>query len=195
VEYWTLHHLTGGGLLFRIDQDGREADGRSVLAEALYDEHGKLVRFNVQSFVAQDPPAAAYKADYVFYSAYVQVGIQTAGERQYREFLLSDGTVPLIPFGALMGQAIAAMLAHGQQTDTFIPGLRADEPDRTEAVLVRQCGQETQSVGRRALLATCYQIGDTGSYWLDEHQILLRGTYLLREKTCLATLSNYAYAR
>lgn len=195
VERWTLHELNGGALLFRIDQDAREEDGHSLLAEALYDADGRLVRFNVQSFEAHEPPVAAYKADYVFHDAYVQVGIQSAGERQYREFALSGQVVPCTEPVVLMGQTIAAIMAKGQASEVFVPAVRADGAERTEQIVMLQRGQESLEVGRRVLLATCYQINDVDACWLDEYRIPLRWSYTTGEQKRMATLSNYAYAR
>ncbi|MEO1288295.1 MAG: hypothetical protein AAFV93_11045, partial [Chloroflexota bacterium] len=60
-EKFTVHELQGGALLYRVDEDGRDEDGLTILSEALISPDKQFERFNVQSYNAKDADLKSFK--------------------------------------------------------------------------------------------------------------------------------------
>ena len=48
TESWTIHSHPDGETFVRVDMDAREAEGKSILAEALLNSSDSLVRFDIR---------------------------------------------------------------------------------------------------------------------------------------------------
>jgi hypothetical protein len=195
-ERWTLHQVAGGAFLYRVDEDGRDEDGLTILSEALVSPEGKLERFNVQSFNPRDPELVPFKADYVFYDAYVQIGSRRAsGEHEYDEFALVADVVPYLRQTVLMGLTISGVHAQGGSAPIFNPALLSTEGSRIQKMQVIEREQSDLTVGNATIPAVCYQIAGDIFYWLDPHTIPLRREYTYAGQKYVASLMNYAYSR
>lgn len=193
-EAWTLHELQGGATFIRVDEDGRDEDGLTILSEALLNPDNKVERFNVQSFNAKDVELPDFKADYVFADSYVQIGRKVQGqEREYSEFDLMEGAQVYIKQTVYMGYTIRDVLNNGGTANVFSPQLLAIGGSQLQKIIVDTVGDETLQVGRKSIETTKYQIADDVFYWVDEHFIPIQRQYMHDGKQYRVTISNYAH--
>jgi hypothetical protein len=96
-ESWTRHRLAGGGILTRIDCD---YSPKTILAEVLTDESGQIERLHVREW--NTAPQATYhalRADYIFFSDYVQVTRRLdEAETDHHEVRFPPHTIINLPF-------------------------------------------------------------------------------------------------
>ena len=193
-EAWTLHELQGGATFIRVDEDGRDEDGLTILSEALLNPDGKIERFNVQSFNADDTELSDFKADYVFAETYVQIGRKVQGqEREYSEFELMQDAQIYIKQTVYMGYTIRDVLHAGGKANVFSPQLLAIGSSQLQKIIVEKIADETLQIGRKSIETTKYQIADDVFYWLDENFIPIQRQYLHDGKQYRVTISNYAH--
>lgn len=142
VEKWTIHELKGGAFLYRVDENGRDEDGLSILSEALINPERQFERFNVQSYNPKDSDLKDYKADYTFNPDYVQIGRRIqVGEHEYAEFPLMEGVLVYIKQMLFMGLTISQIEAKGGQSQ----------------VLLRSCWEIRIAKSRKSLLKSLTQ--------------------------------------
>jgi hypothetical protein len=193
-EKWTLHELEGGALFYRVDEDGRDADGLSILSEALINPDGSIDRYNVQSFNPKDSETKLFKADYSFNEKYVQIGRKVQGqEREYEEFPLLENCAIYIKQTLYMGLTIRDVLALGGKAEVFAPQLLSLTENVVQKIIVKTREKEALQVGRKQIEAQKYQIADDVFYWLDEYHIPLKRTYIHEGMQYTVQLTNYAH--
>lgn len=194
-EQWTIHELAGGARLLRVDEDGRDEDGLSILSEALVSPQGRIERFNVQSFNSRDPQIKLFKADYSFYEDYVQIGRTVQGqEREYIEFPLIENCLLYIKQSLYMGYTIRDILARDKQrAHVFTPPLLSGQEDHLQKLEVRAHDTETVMVGNKPVDANKYQLADDVFYWLDAHHIPVQREYRHAGALYRMSLHNYAH--
>jgi hypothetical protein len=193
-EKWTIHELPGGATFYRVDEDGRDADGLSILSEALVSPDGQFERYNVQSFNAKDSAIQLFKADYSFNEGYVQIGRKVQGqEREYIEFPLLMECAIYIKQTLYMGLTIRDVLAFGGKAEVFAPQLLSPGENGMQRIIVKAHSQETVEVGRKSIEAQKYQIADDVFYWLDNHLIPVKRSYSHHDYQYVVQLSNYAH--
>ncbi len=194
VEKWTIHELQGGARLIRVDEDGRDEDGLTILSEALVAPEGQIERYNVQSFNSRDPEVVNFKADYVFEEDFVQIGRSIQGqEREYTEFPLVVDCALYIKQTPFMGRTIRQVLAKGGKSQVFTPQLTSVDDSHLLKMIVEQRGTEELTISRKTIQAAKFQIADDVFYWLDEHDIVVQRTYTYEGTPYRAILSNYAH--
>lgn len=194
VEAWSIHELQGGALFYRVDEDGRDLDGLTILSEALVNPDGELERFNVQSFNDKDNAVSLLKADYSFEDNYVQIGRKVAkGDHEYDEFALVKNAGIYIKQTIFMGQTIQHVMAHGGKCNMFAPQLIDGEESHLQRIQAELQGEEMLPIGRKTLSAAKYQIADDVYYWLDEHNIPLQRTYIHAGDLHTVKMTDYAY--
>jgi len=194
IEKWTIHELQGGAQLVRVDEDGREEDGLTILSEALVSPDEKIERYNVQSFNSRDPELKNFKADYVFEEDVVQIGRTIQGqEREYTEFPLVVDCLLYIKQTLFMGRTIRQIQANGGKSQVFTPQLTSMDDSYLQKIVVEERGTEELTISRRSVQAVKFQIADDVFYWLDEHNIPVQRTYTHNGATYRAILSNYAH--
>lgn len=194
IEAWTLHELQGGATFIRVDEDGRDEDGLTILSESLISPEGKIDRFNVQSFNAKDTELPDFKADYVFEKNHVQIGRKVQGqEREYSEFDLMEGAQLYIKQTVYMGYTIRDVLASGGKANVFAPQLLSMGDSQLQKIIVEQVAEEVLKIGRKTIETIKYKIADDVFYWLDEYFIPMQRQYTHDGKVYTATISNYAH--
>lgn len=193
-EKWTIHELPGGAIFYRVDEDGRDDNGLSILSEALINPDGQIERYNVQSFNPKDSETKLFKADYSFNEDYVQIGRKVQGqEREYEEFPLLEKCAIYIKQTLFMGLMIRDVLANNNQAQVFAPQLLSMSANVVQKIIVKKHDTESVEVGRKHIEAKKYQIADDVFYWLDEHQIPLKRSYSHNELQYMVQLTNYAH--
>lgn len=195
VEKFTIHELTGGAFLYRVDEDGRAADGLSILSEALVSPDLQIERFNVQSDNPKDDLLQNFKADYTFHSDYVQIGRQTGtAEREYDEFKLMKQSEIYIKQTLYMGITLHHILAtDDHKAHVFAPQLLSIGENVLQKIIVQGGDAEMLTLGQREILTRKYQIADDVFYWLDEHNIPIQRVYTHNNHEYTVTVSNYAH--
>lgn len=194
IESWTIHELAGGARLIRVDEDGRDEDGLTILSEALISPEGQMERYNVQSFNSRDPDVKDFKASYIFEADSVQIGRTIQGqEREYTEFPLVVDCLPYIKQTLFMGSTIRQVLAKGGSSQVFTPQLTSLDDSHLQKLIVKERETEMRIISRKAIQAAKIQIADDVFYWLDEHDIPVQRTYQHAGKPYRAVLTNYAH--
>ncbi|MDQ7025974.1 MAG: hypothetical protein Q9P01_16105 [Anaerolineae bacterium] len=193
-EKWTIHELMGGAIFYRVDEDGRDEDGLSILSEAFLNPEGQIERYNVQSFNPKDSETKLFKADYSFNEGYVQIGRKVQGQdREYEEFPLLVKCATYIKQTVFMGLTIRDVLANGGQAEVFAPQLLSMSKNVVQKIIVKARGDESIAVGRKHIDAKKYQISDDVFYWLDEHLIPIKRSYSHNGFQYMVQLTNYAH--
>jgi protein involved in ribonucleotide reduction len=193
-EQWTLHDLPGGAQFIRVDEDGREEDGLSILSEALIAPDGTIERFNVKSSNPQDDAIQLLQADYSFNEEYVQIGRSIdGGEREYSEFERFPDSVIYIRQTVFMGHTIRQVLAHGGEQQVFSPQMLSTGDSYLRKMRVESRGEEALTIGSRTYEAHKYQLANDVFYWLDEHDIVLKRRYVRNGQPYECVLTDYAH--
>jgi hypothetical protein len=194
VEKWTIHELRGGAFLYRVEEDGRDEDGLTILSEALISPERQFERFNVQSYNPKDSELKDYKADYTFNPDYVQIGRRIqGGEHEYVEFPLMLDVLVYIKQTLYMGLTISQIEAKGGKSQVFAPQLLATGDSQVQKIVVKELGQETVEIGQRKIETRKFQIADDVFYWLDEHNIPMMRQYSYDSTTYIGKVTNYAH--
>ncbi|GAB5490261.1 MAG: hypothetical protein Phog2KO_04760 [Phototrophicaceae bacterium] len=194
IEKFTIHEVGDGAFLYRVDEDGRDADGLTILSEALISPDKQFERFNVQSYNPKDDLLKAFKADYTFNPEYVQIGRRLdKNEREYDEFPLIENCEIYIKQTLYMGLTIQHILAGKGKSQVFAPQLLSDEENLLQKIIVEERGTESLQIGRKTLETRKYQIADDVFYWLDEHDIPLQREYTHDGIKYQVRVANYAY--
>lgn len=193
-ERWSIHEVGEGGLLYRVDEDGREEDGLSILSEALVSPNGTFERFTVQSFSSRDPDVQLFKADYSFESDQVLIGRKLPKqEREYQEFPLLVDCEVYIKQTVYMGLTIISLLAKAGKSQVFSPQLLSMTETVVQKLLVEEVGAEAVSVGRKSVAARKFQLADDVFYWIDAQGIPVRREYTHDGASYRVELMNYAH--
>ncbi len=193
-EQWTLHELPGGARFIRVDEDGRDEDGLSILSEALISPDGTIERFNVQSFNPKDDAIQLLRADYSFNDDYVQIGRRLdAGEREYSEFERFPDAVIYIKQTVFMGQMIQQLLKHGGEQQVFSPQILSTGDSHLRKMRVESHGTDKLTRGSRTYDAHKYQLADDVFYWLDAQHIVLKRQYIQNGQQYECILTDYAH--
>ena len=143
IEKFTIHEVGEGAYLYRVDEDGREADGLTILSEALISPDRQFERFNVQSYNPKDDLLQNFKADYTFNPDYVQIGRRLANnEREYDEFPLIENCEVYIKQTLYMGLTIPHILAGNSKSQVFAPQLLSLDENLLQKIMVEERGIE-----------------------------------------------------
>lgn len=183
-----------GAFLFRVDEDGRDEDGLTILSEALISPEQQFERFNVQSYNPKDSELKNFKADYTFNPDYVQIGRQIQGEdREYEEFNLIEGAQVYIKQSLYMGLTLLNILASEGKAHVFAPQLLSVEQNLLQKIIVEERDIESLKIGNRTIDARKFQIADDVFYWLDNHNVPVQRQYSHDGATYLVKVTNYAH--
>lgn len=193
-EAFTIHEFDGDALFYRVDEDGRDEDGLTILSEALVNPEQRYERFNVQSFNSKDPVLKPFKADYTFQDDYVQIARSVAGQdREYEEFVLKVECVMYLRQTVFMGRTIREIERRENKAQVFRPALLSTEENVLQKIIVQSVGYETIEAGRRAIEAEKFQIADDVFYYLDEHDIPVKREYWHDGAHYEVFITDYAY--
>ncbi|MGB7341722.1 MAG: hypothetical protein WBC91_22685 [Phototrophicaceae bacterium] len=193
-EQFTIHELQGGAFLYRVDEDGRDEDGLTILSEALISPDYQFDRFNVQSYNAKDQLLKTFKADYTFNPNYVQIGRQMQGaDREYDEFELLHDSQIYIKQTLYMGLTIRNIMDVDGSSQVFAPQLLSVDDNLLQKIIVKHMDTEALIIGKRTIETRKFQIADDVFYWLDQHDIPLQRQYTHNGAQYLVKVTNYAH--
>ncbi len=200
TESWTLHAHSDGEKFVRVDMDARQEEGKSILAEALLDLNGALVRFDIRYENEKfEGGIKQLRATYHRTDERIQIGYSLNGdERKYIEVdLPADALIdlPLLVFrGSTIKElaekstgAIAVFVPMFEHAQLF-PGVL-----RQVASPVEHAGEDTVLLGNRAINASRYRYRDQAvSYWIDQHDMIVKRVNSYKQQEMTVAISNYA---
>ncbi len=193
-EKFTVHQLDGGAYLYRVDEDGRDEDGLTILSEALISTDLQFERFNVQSYNMQDNSLKSFKADYTFNADYVQIGRKIDNsEREYEEFQLIYDCEIYIKQTLYMGLTIKNILLNEGKAQVFAPQLLSTDENMVQKIIVKEHDMEEMQFGSKTIKTRKFQIADDVFYWLDQHYIPVQREYIHDGSKYNVKVANYAH--
>lgn len=199
-ETWAIHELGDTSQFFRIDLDAREEEGKSILAEALLGDDGRLLRLDVRyENRASEGGINTLAATYQFEEGRLQVGYALNGEdRRYLEREIAADSLVDIPLLVFRGGALAALSAHGEtRARVFVPMFEHAQlfPGVMREIIspVECLGDECISIGGKELSARRYRYRDKAvSYWVDQNNIVVKRVNSYKQEEFVVMISDYA---
>jgi len=203
TEEWTIHEHPDGETFIRVDADSRFEDGKSILLEALRNTSGEIVRFDVNYTNPKfEGSIKTLRATYAIDDDVMQIGYEMNGtERDYREIELPKFTVIDIPFLIFRGFTTVELARYGDKpTPVFVPMFDFAQlfPGvvQTSASQVEYVTQETVGIGKRVYDTRRYRYSDKAiSYWIDEHQVIIKKVNAFKQQEFVTHISNYAHRK
>jgi hypothetical protein len=204
TEAWTVHQLPDKSHLIRVDRDARPtALGTSVLLEALRDEVGHILRFDLHLYNPNGQSVKQAKASYTIFDDHIQIGRQINDQpRLEEETEIPANTVINPPMYIFTGSAVRQIITlGGSQIPIFLPNIT--EPDNNQvlsgiiekrsALLV---GAETITHSGEPIPVNRYQFiggndNEQSVLWLDETGLLIAYEY----QSWRITLKNLARSK
>lgn len=200
TESWAIHSHPDGEKFVRVDMDAREAEGKSILAEALLTSGDSLARLDIRYENARfEGGIKNLRATYQLADARLQVGFSMNGEdRQYVEVSVPQNALIDIPLLVFRGRAVmrlaqlrqarmavfVPMFEHAQ----LFPGVLQHNVSPVEYV-----GDDEVLVGKRLIPARRYRYIDKAvSYWIDRHGVIVKRVNSFKQQEMLVEISNYA---
>lgn len=167
-EQWSMHEI-GGAQFIRVDVDGRDYDGYSILAEALMNPAGGFERIDQHHYAqANSKPR---KMHYTFFDDHVEL-VSTLGEQRFEDRVTMPAGFGLLSSswlltGLMIRQAgKITLLRVDVQVDHF-------QWSRVEAE-ANLLGLETIDIGGQEFAASCYQWRQETTVCVDPYGVLLR---------------------
>ena len=173
-EHWSIHEVGEGAQFVRVDCDGRAADGRNLLQEALRNPCGRIERIDQQLYGRDGRPAARLRCTRFGDRAEISLEGMT-GRRSLRLEVAPDYVI-LAPGVLLSGLALArasrmkqpvALLRLSHDGEGFA-WERCTACARCDAQVIIEVG------GRLRAARPCAWSGLEVRYWLDELDVTLR---------------------
>lgn len=200
TESWAIHSHPDGEKFVRVDMDAREAEGKTILAEALLNSSDSLVRFDIRYENARfEGGVKDLRATYQLADERLQVGFNMNGdERKYIEVDVPQQALIDIPLLVFRGRAIVRlsqrckdgiavyvpMFEHAQ----LFPGVLRNAASPVEFV-----GEDKVVVGKRLIPARRYRYFDkAASYWIDQHGVIVKRVNSFKQQEMLVEIRNYA---
>lgn len=173
-EHWSIHEVGDGAHFIRVDRDGRAADGRSLLQEALRSPCGQIERIDQQLYGRDGRPAARLRCTRFGDRAEIALEGMT-GQRSLRLDLAPD-YVLLAPGVLLSGLALARASRMKQPVSLLRLSCDGDDFAWKRCTASARCGgRSSLETGGRALEARpCVWSGSEVRHWLDGLDVTLR---------------------
>ena len=201
TEEWTIHEHPDGERFIRVDADSRFEDGKSVLLEALQNKEGEIVRFDVDySNPKFEMGIKTLRASFSIDNDVMQIGYAMNGaDRDYKEMELPKFTLIDIPFLIFRGQTTVEFVRYGDKpvpmfVPTFdfaqlFPGVLQTAQSQVEYVTDEEVG-----IGNLRFDTKRYRYPDKAiSYWVDEHQVVIKRVNAHNQQEFVVQISNYAH--
>ena len=199
-ESWAMHVHPDGERFVRVDADARKAEGKSILAEALYDNDNSIVRFDIR--YENDNFEGGIKllrATYQRAGERLQIGYSLNGdERKYTEVALPAGAIIDIPMLVFRGETVRALAEQSSgEILVYVPMFEHAQlcPGVLQRVVspVERLGDDTVFLGKRAVAASSFRYRDKAvTYWIDQHDLIIKRLNSFKQQEIAVEISNYA---
>jgi len=200
TESWTMHAHSDGEKFVRVDMDARQEEGKSILAEALLDFKGALVRFDIRYENDQFKGGIKrLRATYQRADERLQIGYSLNGdERNYVEVALPADALIDLPLLVFRGATIRALAEKpAGLISVYVPMI--EHPQLFPGILrqvtspVERVGDDTVFIGKRAIQASRFRYRDKAvSYWIDDHDLIVKRVNSYKQQEMTVAISNYA---
>jgi hypothetical protein len=199
TEAWTMHGIAGEGRLIRIDQDARQTEGWSGMAEVLQNAEKRIERLNMLlTYTQPDAKVKSMKMDYVFLENYIQISRSiNNGAAEFTDITLpSDNVfVRLMDFHLFWGDILQARAANEPERPVFVPFRRPNHPPGqvvkgSSLPEIEQVKEETITVGKKTYAVTTYKTKGDRVIRIDERGIPVM---LHTRGTIVDVLTDYAH--
>ncbi len=200
TESWTIHEHPDGEQFIRVDEDSRFLDEKSLLLEALVNGDGQIERFDIRY---ENPKfengIKTLRASYTYSDEGLQVGYNINGaKRQHETLKVPRDAIFDIPLCAFRGNTTIRMQSHDAEMVLFapmfeyfqlFPGVITHGKSPVEFVT-----EEIVAMGQKAIPTRRYRYPDNAiSYWIDEHDIMIKRVNAYKQQEFVAYLTNYAH--
>ena len=200
IEEWTIHEHPDGERFIRVDADSRFEDGSSILLEALTSKSGEMVRFDVNySNPKFEGGVQKLRATFSIDNDVMQIGYEMNGaDREYREIELPKFTLIDIPFLIFRGRTTVELARYGDKPiPMFVPlfdfaQLFPGVVQMTQSQ-VEKVTEDAIGIGQLVFDTKRYRYPDNAiSYWIDEHQVVIKRVNAHNQQEFVVQISNYA---
>lgn len=188
IEYWNIYELPDGSWVIRVDRDGREYDGRSVLVEAWRSWLRRIERFDIHRYGDTEDQVKSLRGHYTFFDDHVEVGCHINQDHHNQVELALPMNYLVRPFGEIFTGFILAQLAdeEGQPRSVFSNTLNYDDIHAPVGVIAQMSaglrGKEQMDIAGRAVRARLVERHFAEAQvtqghpiaWIDEHDVLLK---------------------
>lgn len=200
TESWAIHSHPDGEKFVRVDMDARQEEGKSILAEALLDLKGVLVRFDIRYENEQFEGGIKHlRATYHRTDERLQIGYSLNGdERKYIEVDLPADALIDLPLLVFRGSTIKTLAERSvESTAVYVPMIEHAQlfPGvlRHIASPVERVGDDTVFIGKRAIQASRFRYRDQAvSYWIDDHDLIVKRVNNFKQQEMTVAISSYA---
>jgi len=190
IESWSINEQPGNGQIIRVDYDGRERDGRSILIEAWLNGQKRTERFDLHAYGSKDDAIKQARVRYIWMDDKVQITRVINEEIQPIEEINADSSAIIYPGTALFkGFWVGQSAAKHQETriityDPFYvyqPHQPVDafrgayhDYDAVRFLEIRSITITGKLFEARGYECTTPILNEWPVAWLDENDILLR---------------------
>ena len=200
TESWAIHEHPDGESFVRVDLDARAEEGKSILAEALQNDAGELVRLDIRYENAKfQGGIKRLSASYQLEDNRLHVGFAMNGaERKYVEIELPDRALIDVPLLVFRGRTIATISSQGSAPlPMYVPMYEHAQlfPGTLQSVVssVEYVGDDIVLLGRREVPTRRFQYRDkAASYWIDKHDLIIKRVNAFKQQETVVQISNYA---
>jgi hypothetical protein len=197
VIHWTIHEMPDGAWMIRLDQDGRETDGTSLLVEAWRSpiaEGGKIARFDIWGYGGKMHRIQQVKARYFIADNTLEAGIQFGNSPQTTQSIPFPKNAILIPDIPLFwGFAIPPIMAQGGKGTIFSCLINFDIPEAFSATITEKeilsFGDDEIHIGDKRTPAKKFLMDANHFVWIDDLGVVL--AYINTNSTT-EVIKNYA---
>lgn len=173
-EHWSIHEVGEGAQFVRVDRDGRAADGRSLLQEALRNPCGQIERIDQQLYGRDGRPAARLRC--TRFGDRAEIVLEgMAGQRPLRLEMTPDFVI--LPPGVLLSGLALARASRMKQPVALLR-LSCDDDDFAwkRCTASARCGGRSnlETGGRAHEARPCAWSGSAERHWLDGLDVTLR---------------------
>lgn len=178
---WAIHEMPDGAWMIRLDRDGRNIDGMSMIAEVWRSpasEGGKIARFDIWSF-SEKQHAHQVKARYFVVDNILEMSVQIDDAPQQTQSLaFPNNGVLLLEMPLLWGFATWQMMGQGAVGKTFTCSLNIDNPSSLspvayeDNVIVEWVNDVQVQIGNHDMITHRYKT-PYGWLWLDDLGIVV----------------------
>jgi hypothetical protein len=192
IEQWSIHEV-GGAQFIRVDQDGRDHDGRSILYEALRSPDSQIERIDLRAYGNGQDAFSEMRGSYTFFEDHAEI-IRVVNKRdRYDNYVEIPAGYIIQPGAKILNNLMVPQMSKNEVTAFHIDANFTDLNISFEGfgwrVASMQLVDHVQiDLNGKSYSARLYH-SKNRRVWLDPYDILLR------EESASLTVMLKDYAR